>query len=232
MDKNKKGISEIPIADRPYEKALLLGVESLCDSELLAIILRSGVRGKSVIELSRDILYPESTTESITNLHHWTMDKLMEINGIGRVKALQIQCISQLAIRLAQADAIKGIKLGDANSIALYYKEKMRHLEHEEVHMLLLDSKAHLMAESCVSKGTVNASIIEPRELYIEALEKRAVGVILLHNHPSGDPTPSKEDLSFTNRVKKTGEIIGIPLLDHIVIGNNTYISMKEYGLL
>lgn len=232
MKQENNTIRELPINERPYEKAEKFGIESLSDTELLAIILRSGIPGKSVIELARDILYPKGKDPGITNLHHWNMNKLKEVKGIGKIKALQIQSISQLAIRLAKADAKKGLSFKDANSIALYYKERMRHLEHEEVHLLLLDSKAQLITETCLSRGTVNASVIDPREIFIEALEKKAVAIILIHNHPSGDPTPSKEDIRFTHNTKKTGEIIGIHLLDHIVIGNNIYVSFKECGLL
>lgn len=231
MIKNK-GIRELPEAERPYEKCELFGVESLSDAELLAVILRSGIPGKSVLELAMDILYPTSHEKSITNLHQWNLESLCEIRGIGRVKAIQILCIAQLAIRLSKAEAKKGLCFNTPDTIAKYFMERLRHLGHEEIHILLLDTKSQLISEKCISKGGVNASAISSRELFIEALNKKASAIILLHNHPSGDPSPSNADLVFTKQIEKSGMLLGIPLLDHIIIGNNRFVSFKESSLL
>ena len=117
-------------------------------------------------------------------------------------------------------------------TIAQYYMEDLRHEKQEHMKLLMLNSKSMLIGESDISKGTVNASLITPRELFIEALQKNAVTIVIMHNHPSGDPVPSQEDIYTTNRIKKAGELIGIELLDHIIIGNNCYISFREQGML
>lgn len=231
MIKNQ-GIKELPEAERPYEKCMSLGVDSLSDAELLAVILRSGIAGKSVLQLSMDILYPNKNDRSIVNIHQWNYESLCELKGIGKVKATQILCIGELAIRLSKAEAKKGLCFNTPSTIANYFKEKLRHLDHEEVYILFIDSKSQLIAEKCVSKGGINASAISSRELFIEALKTKATAIILLHNHPSGDPSPSNADIKFTNEVKESGKLIGIPLLDHIIIGNNTFVSFKESSIL
>lgn len=160
------------------------------------------------------------------------MESLRDIRGIGKVKAIQILCIAQLAIRLSKSEAKKGLCFNKPETIAKYFKEHLRHLNHEEVHLLMLDSKSQLLSEKCISKGGVNATAISARELFVESLHKRAVAIILLHNHPSGDPSPSRADISFTKQIKEAGELIGIPLLDHIIIGNNRFVSFRESSLL
>ena len=160
------------------------------------------------------------------------MTQLKKIHGIGRVKALQIVCIVELSKRLSKASAIKGLDFSSAAKIAEYYMEDLRHHQQEHMKLLMLNTKARLIGETDISKGTVNASLVSPRELFIEALQKNAVSIILLHNHPSGDPTPSKEDILITKRIKEAGNLIGIELLDHIIIGNNCYTSLAEKNLV
>ncbi len=227
-----KKMKEMPVQERPYEKCQSKGPESLSDAELLSVILRTGTRGISALELSRAILYADSKTDGILNIHHWNLQQLTGIKGVGTVKGIQVLCISELAKRLAKASAAQGVSFQNPTTIAKYYMEEMRHCKQEELKLLMLNSKARLIGESNVSKGTVNASLITPRELFVEALQKGAVSIILLHNHPSGDPTPSKEDILITKRIKQAGNLIGIELLDHIIIGNNCYISFCEEEIL
>ena len=148
------------------------------------------------------------------------------------MKAIQISCISELAKRLAKESAHELLSFKDPDSIAQYYMEDLRHDRQERMKLLMLNSRSKLMGETDISKGTVNASLITPRELFIEALQKNAVSIIIMHNHPSGDPAPSTEDMLLTKRIMKAGELIGIELLDHIIIGNNRYISFRREGLL
>lgn len=218
-------------SERPYEKCEKKGAEALSDTELLAVLLRTGSRGENALELSRRILY-ESGEDGILGIHQFSIERLKKIKGIGKVKAIQLSCISELAKRMAKAKAGNTLCFNNPKSIADYYMEDLRHERQENMKLLMLNSKSHLIGETDISKGTVNASMISPRELFIEALQKNAVSIILLHNHPSGDPTPSNEDILLTERIKKAGEIIGIELLDHIIIGNNCYISFLESELL
>lgn len=225
-------IKAISKEQRPYEKCLKDGATALTDAELLAVLLRTGVKGLDVLELSNHILGPLCGEQGILNIHNLTLKQLQSMKGIGTVKAVQILCLSELAKRLAKASAKDGLTFAVPASIARYYMEEMRHQKQEHMKLLMLNTKSKLLGETNISKGTVNASLVSPRELFIEALNKQAVSIILVHNHPSGDPTPSKTDLLLTKRVKEAGELVGIELLDHIIIGNNCYISFAEQQLL
>ena len=218
--------------DRPYEKCLCYGAKSLSNAELIASILRTGTKGLNSLELARILLDSSCGDDGLLNIHHLTLDKLKSIKGIGTVKAVQILCLSELAKRLAKATAKEGLVFTLPSTIADYYMEEMRHQKQEFMKLLMLNTKSMLIGETDISKGTVNASLISPRELFIEALEKEAVSIILIHNHPSGDPTPSSQDILLTKRVKDAGSLIGIELLDHIIIGNNCYKSFAEEKLL
>ena len=229
--KQSNTIKEIPVTERPYEKCEQRGSASLSDEELLAVLLRTGTRGESALALARHILYHAGET-GILGIHQFSMERLMAIKGIGKVKAIQLSCISELAKRLSKATYQEALCFSEPGSIARYYMEDLRHEKQELMKLLMLNTKARLIGETNISKGTVNASLITPRELFIEALQKNAVSIVILHNHPSGDPTPSREDMLITKRILDAGALIGIELLDHIIIGNNQYISFREEGLL
>lgn len=225
-------IKEMLEEERPYEKSRRFGTKSLTDIELLAVLLRTGVKGENSLELAKKILYPDNCPQGLAGVHQWTYEKLTKLKGIGAVKATQILCVLELARRLSKSDALKHLSFTSPASIAEYYMEDMRHQKQEHMKLLMLNTKTMLIGESNISKGTVNASLISPRELFIEALERNAVSIILLHNHPSGDPTPSKEDILITKRICEAGNLIGIELLDHIIIGNNCYISFVEKQMM
>lgn len=224
-------IKDMPRLERPYEKCEERGASSLSDCELLAVLLRTGTKGENVLNLAERILY-HIGENGILGIHKFSVEQLMQIKGVGKVKAIQIACISELAKRLAKAEAKKTLCFSSPETIAQYYMEDLRHEKQEHMKMLMLNSKADLIGESDVSKGTVNASLITPRELFIEALQKNAVSIVIMHNHPSGDPTPSRDDMLTTKRISEAGNLIGIELLDHIIIGNNCYISFREQGIL
>lgn len=218
--------------ERPYEKCEKYGASQLTDAELIAIILRTGIKGKNSIALANEILHNPVEEQGLLNLHKWSKEQLLAIPGVGRVKALQILCLSELAKRMPKALGVINPCFDAPSKIADYYMEDMRHRQQEHIKLLMFNTKSRLVGETEISKGTVNASLISPRELFIEALQKNAVSIILMHNHPSGDPNPSKEDILITKRVKAAGELIGIQLLDHIIIGNNCYISFAQEQLI
>ena len=224
-------MKEMSEYERPYEKCERYGAGSLTDAELLAVLLRTGTHGENAVGLARRILYAAGD-DGLLSIHHLGMEQLKKIKGVGRVKAVQIACISELAKRLSKASACELLKFTCPASIANYYMEELRHERQEMRKLLMLNSKSGFVGETMISKGTVNASLITPRELFIEALKKEAVFIVILHNHPSGDPTPSREDIQITRRIQDAGDLIGIELLDHIIIGNNCYISFSEKGLL
>lgn len=222
----------IPEEERPYEKCLSGGPGCLSDAELLAVILRTGVRGESALDLSRKVLGGREDGKGLLGIYHMSISDLQKIRGVGKVKAVQIKCIAELSQRIARAQASGGLSFHDPASIANYYMEDMRHQEQEILRVLMLNSKGMLIHDEMVSKGTVRASLISPREIYISALRHLAVGIILVHNHPSGIPDPSREDILLTRRVMAAGNLIGIDLLDHIIIGDRQAVSLREQGLL
>lgn len=233
MDKNNT-IKDMLMDERPYEKCERFGAGSLTDIELLAVLLRTGTKGLSSLELARKLLYPEDGThkKGETHLQSWTKEELLKIHGIGKVKAIQILCLCELSKRLSQLSASEELDFSKPDTIAEYYMEDMRHRKQEYMKLLMLNTRSHLIGETELSKGTVNMSLVSPRELFIEALQKNAVYIIMMHNHPSGDPTPSKDDILITKRVKEAGKLLGIELLDHIIIGDKRYVSLAMEGYL
>ena len=211
-------IKEMYREERPYEKCEQYGAENLTDAELLAVLLRTGTKGENSLRLAQKILHPETDRGGLVNLPQWTVEQLRQVRGIGKVKAIQIRCLAELARRMAKAEALEGLDFSSPNTIARYYMEDMRHRQKEVMKLLLLNTKAKLIGASDISVGTVNATLVSPRELFLEALKKNAVSIILLHNH------------LLTQRVRKAGDLIGIELLDHIIIGDNRYISLREKG--
>ena len=159
-------------------------------------------------------------------------EELLQIHGIGSVKAMQLKCICELARRLSKEAAGPVPCFDSPQSIAAYYMEDMRHKDQEEIVLLMLNGRNRRIGESVISRGTASGSMISPREIFVEALRHHAVYVALLHNHPSGDPSPSKEDICFTRQVGEAGDLLGVPLLDHIIIGDCCYISLKERGIV
>ena len=233
MNQNKT-MKDMIADERPYEKCERFGAGSLTDIELLAVLLRTGTKGENSLELARKLLYPVTGVQNKdeTHLQNWTKEELMKVQGIGRVKAIQILCLCELSKRMAQLSAGKELDFSKPDTIADYYMEDMRHRRQEHMKLLMLNTRSKLIGESEISKGTINMSLVSPRELFVEALMKNAVYIILMHNHPSGDPSPSRADILVTRRVKEAGEILGIELLDHIIIGDNCYVSLALEGYL
>lgn len=223
-------MKSIPKEERPYEKCLEGGAEVLTDAELLAVILRTGVKGESALDLSRKVLAGNEERSGLLGIYHMSISDLKQIRGVGDVKAVQIHCIAELSKRIARTKFSEGVRFQNPVSVAQYYMEEMRHLEQEILMLVMLDTKCRLIRDLVISKGTVQNSIISPREIFIEAIRNQAVRIILLHNHPSGIPDPSQDDMVLTQRIREAGAIIGIELLDHIIIGDCQAVSMREQG--
>lgn len=231
MFQEQKTMKELPKSEQPYEKFLQYGPESLSEAELLAVILRTGTKGISVLSLSNYVL-GMGTEKNILNLERLTLSELKKIPGIGQIKAVQIKCIAELSKRFAKAERRSGLSFHSPKSIAEYYMEEFRLKTQEHMLLIMLNTKSVLIGEKIIFKGTVNASIVSPREIFIEAVQQEAVYIILLHNHPSGDPTPSREDIALTKRIKEAGRLMDIQLIDHIIIGDHRYVSFSEKDLL
>ncbi len=227
----KTTMKELREAERPYEKCLSGGAKTLSDAELLAALLRTGSRGETAVELAGRILELPGY-EGLSGFGKIPLERFREMRGIGKVKAVQLKCLAELAVRMSKAAAGEKLCFGDPATIAGFYMEELRREEQEELIVLFLDAKNRLLKEKLMFKGTVNASLVSPREIFVEALKIRAVHLVLIHNHPSGDPAPSREDVRVTERIRKSGELLGIRLLDHIIIGDNRYSSLRERGLL
>lgn len=228
---NNKTIKELPEDQRPDEKCEMHGPEFLADAELLAVIIRTGYFGKSSVQLASDII-EAGGKDGILGLCRMNMKELQSIKGVGKVKAVQIMCICELAKRISKSFSNKKLIFDNPDNIASYYMEDMRHKIREEMKVIMLNSKSVYLGEVNVSVGTVNSSSASPREIFLEALRYKAVCIVLLHNHPSGDPTPSRQDIEVTGKICQAGELIGIKIVDHIIIGDNCYISLRERGIL
>lgn len=216
----------------PYEKFIKYGPDSLTNAELLAIIIRTGTHSDDSVALGQKILNIGGRYWGLLALKHFSLKDFMSIKGIGEVKAVKLKCIDELAKRIAKEQAIQGLTFDRPDTVADYYMEELRHLETERVVLVMLDNKNHFLCDEVLSEGTVDMAIISPREVFLKALRERAVNIMLLHNHPSGDPMPSRADCLTTQKVWKASKLVGIHLIDHIIIGDRRYVSFKEEGLL
>lgn len=223
-------MKELPKSEQPYEKVEKYGAEVLSDAELLAVIIRAGTKNVRSIEAAQNILCGKN--ENLLNLFDASMEELKEIPGIGRVKAIQLKCVAELAARITKSRRFSQLCMTNAKSVAAYYMEQMRHQKQERLVAAMFDSKCQWRGDALISIGSVNSAFIPTREIFLKALEYQAVYLILLHNHPSGNANPSTEDMIATRRVVEAGELLGIEVADHIIIGDNQYYSFKEKGLL
>ena len=229
---DNKLIAELPADLRPYEKCESYGAEALTDAELLAVILKTGSRKKSAVKLAEEILFSDGIGDGLLNLMHCGPEDYKNVTGVGRVKALQLLCVAELSRRISRRKAVEHLDLRSPASIAEYYMEHLRHRTEEEVHLMLLDSRNRLMRSVLISRGTVNSSSISPREVFSFALRHGAAAFVMVHNHPSGRPEPSREDLMMTRVLLHCGRMMNIPLRDSLIIGDRCYVSFLEEGLL
>jgi DNA repair protein RadC len=215
--------------DMPYEKFLRFGPENLTESELLAIILRTGTKNESALELAQKVLeQAKNQRKGLLGLYDLSLEDLMQIKGIGLVKAVKLKSLTEFSMRISSMKAKEKMNFSNASTVADYFMEKLRHRTTECVMLACLDGKGSILSEKIISEGGANSSLFLPREIFIEALKSGAVNIILLHNHPSGDPKPSEADWKVTKDIVEIGYKIDIPVLDHIVIGDGTYVSFRE----
>lgn len=225
-------IREMPEHERPRERLQRQGAAALADAELIAILLRTGMKGRSAVQLAQELLRQHPLDELV----RLPWESLAKVKGVGRTKAVQLKAAFELAARLSRPRERAAISApGDA---AALLRDEMRDLDREEFRVLLLNTKNALLRVAHVSRGSLNASIVEPREVFKDAIAASAASVILAHNHPSGDPTPSSEDIAITKRLVKAGELLNIAVLDHIIVGQRAghrdqdFVSLKELGLM
>lgn len=219
-------IKDIPLSERPRERLLKYGKESLSNEELLSIILKTGTKNYSVKELSNHIL---KNFKNIKEMKYITINKLTEINGIGEVKAIELLAALELGKRVYYVEQKEKVLLNSSKKIYEYFKNIFIEEYQECFYALYLDTKSKLISYKLLFKGTINSSCVHPREVFKNAFLESAYSIIVIHNHPSGDPSPSKEDIKVTETLMQIGKIMAIPVVDHIIIGNNQYYSFYEF---
>lgn len=225
----RKSIKDFDLDDRPREKLISKGADGLSDEELLAIIISTGTKEKNVIELSREILH----TFSYESLADIEVSELTKIKGIKSAKASSIVASLRFGQRIAQKNMEKKItKIKNSEDIYQYLKNEIQDKKNECFYAILLDTKNVIISKEVISIGTLDASIVHPREAFKPAIKKSAKSIVFAHNHPSGDFTPSKDDFRTTQRLVEAGEILDIEVLDHIIIGKDGYYSFKKENFI
>jgi DNA repair protein RadC len=221
-------IKSWPRTDRPREKLLDNGAGPLSSAELLAIVLRSGSEGESALEQARAVM--KSGGGSFRRLAAAGVAELCRIRGIGPAKAAQILAVLEIAKRFGQEEFEPGALFRGSYDVYAHFRERLGAECHEQFYAVLLDNKNRKLKDVCISQGSLTSSVVHPREVYLPVIRESAAAVIFVHNHPSGDPTPSREDLDITRRLREVGDLVGIRVLDHVVIGRGRYVSFVDDG--
>lgn len=224
-------MKELPISERPYEKLELYGADKLTNSELLAIIIKTGTKDETAVSLAQRILKLNDTvqTEDLSFLQNISISEYMTIKGIGKVKAIQLIALGEIAKRINKPINKQNIKIKSSKDVANLLMNELRNEKREKVKLILLNSKNIVMKIKDISYGGTNFAMIETREILEEVIKTQAPKMILVHNHPSGDVTPSKADFSMTDRIYDAAKLVGVELLDHIIIGDNKFESILRF---
>lgn len=222
-------IRDLPIQERPRERLVADGPKYLSNAELLAILLRTGTKNHSALSLAQSIL---QSTEGLKLLNEITVEELMRVKGIGVNKAVEIMACIELGKRISKSSQLKIQSITSPSDCVAYLSAELKHLTQEHFVVLLLDTKNYIIAKRTIFIGSLNKAIVHPREVFKEAIKRSSASVICVHNHPSGDPTPSEQDIQLTHRLYEAGELLGIKVLDHIIIGDEQFVSLKEKGYL
>lgn len=222
-------IKDYPVNERPRERLIGHGPESLTNQELIAIILRTGTKDESVLQLSQKLI---QHFDGLRMLKHASLEELTSLKGIGKAKAIQLLASLELGRRIATLQEVERYVIRSPEDGANYVMEEMRFLSQEHFVCIYLNTKNQVLFRKTIFIGSLNSSIVHPREVFKEALKRSAASIICVHNHPSGDPTPSREDIDVTKRLVECGKMMGIELLDHIIIGEKRYVSLKEKGYM
>ncbi|HEX7057899.1 MAG TPA: DNA repair protein RadC [Bacilli bacterium] len=222
-------LRDVPIEERPRERMLQFGAQALSNAELLAILLRTGTYSESAVTLANRILMEAG---GLRNLVEMSPDQLVSIKGVGTAKAVQVKASIELGRRLARTVRNDMVAVRSPHDVAQFIMEDLRYLQQEHFICLFLNTKNHIIGQETLSIGSLNSTIVHPREVFRAAIKRSSASIICAHNHPSGDPTPSQEDIRLTKRLMEAGELIGIDVLDHLIIGDGHFISLKEQGLM
>lgn len=224
-----RSIKDWPEDERPRERLLKYGHEQMSDAHLIAIILRTGGSGRSAVDMGLELL---DHFGSLKKIEQASVHEICTIKGLGLAKAAQLKAALELGKRVYKETVPRGPLFSNGRDVFDYYHPRLSGMKKEVFSCALLDVKNRLIQEARVSEGTLTSSLIHPREAFLQAVRESAASVIFVHNHPSGDPTPSRDDILITERLENAGEMIGIKVLDHIIIGDGQYASMLEKGYL
>lgn len=221
-------IKDLPSSERPYEKLEMYGAKYLSNSELLAIIIKSGTKEYTSVELAQKVLKLANIgeKETLRNLQNYSIEEFMQIKGIGKIKAIQIIALLELTKRIARPIEKINVKINSSEDVANLIMDEMKYEKREYAKILILNNKNEIIRIKDISFGGSNYAVIEPKEIFSEAIKMSAPKIILIHNHPSGDATPSKEDINTTEKLLNISNMLGIKLLDHIVIGDGEFSSV------
>ncbi len=222
-------IEQLPLEERPRERLMRAGAESLSTAELVAIILGSGSKEKSVLELAHELI---ARFGGVRQLADATLSELMEIKGMGCVKALQLKAALNLGMRVSKQVAQSKYQIDHPLHAYNLLKDELQFEKRERFIVILQDVKGRVICHEMVSVGTLSQTLVHPREVFYPAIRHKASSVIVAHNHPSGDPTPSPQDVALTQTLVEAGRLISIPLQDHLIIGDNRYISLRQLGYI
>ncbi len=221
-------MKELPSLERPYEKLELYGEDKLTDTELLSIIIKTGTKKETALQIAQKVLSlgRKEGYENLEFLQQITIEQFTEIKGIGKIKAIQLKAVAELAKRISKPINNKRINLKSTDDVAKLLMQEMKNEKRELAKLLILNNKNIVLKIKDISFGGTNFAMISPKEILVDAIKMQADRIILVHNHPSGDPTPSKQDYILTQKIMEAAELFNINLIDHIVIGDNKYKSV------
>ncbi len=227
--KKRPTIKQLPAHERPRERLIQSGDEYLTDAELLGIIIRDGTTNYSAVDLAQELLSKYGDFRKLSSV---SIGELCKVRGIGPARAAQIKASLAIAKRFSTISVKPSQQFKCSRDIFDHFHERLREKKQEIFFIILLDNKNRIIKELTISAGSLTSSIVHPREVFNPAIKESAVSVIFVHNHPSGDPEPSKEDIQMTRRLLEVGDVVGIKVLDHIIIGNECFVSLKDKGII
>ena len=225
-------LKDLPVTEKPYEKIENYGAQFLSNAELLAVIIKTGTKEKTAVEIAQELLLLDYKNQGLGFLKDISLEDLANIKGLGRVKSIQIKALVEFAVRFSKPSSIKKQAITSPEIVASILMNELKNELQEVIKTLILNNQNELMRIVTVTKGSTNSSYVEVKDIFKDAIKSNASKIILVHNHPSGQVEPSNADIELTERVKIAGELLSIELVDHIIIGNGVFTSLKRKNLM